>query len=93
MTRGVAADLATADPGSVVNADHSDIGDMSGPVTDLGGNISADPLLVSPRDEHLTAASPAIDAGTCAGAPADDFDGDARPTGAGCDMGADEFVP
>jgi hypothetical protein len=62
-------------------------------VTDLGGNISADPLFLSATDHHLTASSPAIDAGTCAGAPGTDFEGDPRPTGTGCDMGADEFVP
>jgi hypothetical protein len=39
------------------------------------------------------AGSPVIDAGTCAGAPATDIDGDPRPSGAGCDMGADEVVP
>jgi len=37
--------------------------------------------------------SPAIDAGTCTGAPPTDFDGDLRPTGTTCDIGADEFVP
>jgi len=61
---------------------------------DFGGNINADPLFVAaPRDIHLSAGSPAIDTGTCTGAPATDFEGDPRPTGAGCDMGADEFVP
>jgi hypothetical protein len=39
------------------------------------------------------AGSPAIDTGTCTGAPSPDFEGDPRPTGSGCDMGADEFVP
>jgi hypothetical protein len=80
-----------------VNADHSDIGESEMPVgsfNDLGGNIDADPLLVQPRrDAHLRPGSPAIDAGTCTGAPADDFDGDTRPSGADCDIGADEFVP
>ena len=56
-------------------------------------NIDADPLTVSSRDFHLTAASPCIDTGTCTGAPAVDVDGDPRPSGSGCDMGADEFAP
>jgi hypothetical protein len=76
-----------------LDIDHSDLGDAGGFYTDLGGNISVDPLLRSRRDPHLSAGSPAIDTGTCSGAPATDFEGDARPTGAGCDMGADEFVP
>jgi hypothetical protein len=42
--------------------------------------------------EHLTASSPAIDAGT-ASCPAVDRDGDQRPQGAACDIGADETVP
>ena len=77
-----------------VEADHSDIGDrstVSGTFNDLGGNINADPRLTA--DLHLRADSPAIDTGTCTGAPATDFDGDTRPTGAGCDIGADEFLP
>jgi hypothetical protein len=78
---------------ATVDIDHSDIGEINGAYNDLGGNISADPLCVSRRDAHLEASSPAIDAGTCVGAPPNDFDGDARPTGAGCDMGADEYVP
>jgi len=73
--------------------DHSDVDEKSGPVTDLGGNINANPLFVSRSDIHLSPASPAIDTGTCMGAPTTDFEGDPRPTGAGCDMGADEFVP
>lgn len=42
------------------------------------------------NDGHLLVTSPAIDAGTCDGAPIDDFDGDSRPQGATCDIGADE---
>jgi len=81
-------------PGGNVGVDHSDVLDKGGALTDLGGNINADPLFVAaPRDIHLGAGSPAIDTGTCAGAPTTDFEGDPRPTGAGCDMGADEFVP
>ena len=77
---------------SDVMLDHSDVGEMRGPIADLGGNISSDPLFAL-RDIHLSASSPAIDTGTCDGAPTTDIDGDPRPTGAGCDMGADEFVP
>jgi hypothetical protein len=46
-----------------------------------------------PFDYHLTAASPStiVDAaGSCTGT---DFDGDARPVGAACDLGADERKP
>lgn len=46
---------------------------------------------MQPFDYHLTAASPATvrDAGgACTGI---DFDGDARPQGAACDLGADEY--
>ena len=56
------------------------------------GNLSLDPLFVNPAggDLHLLPGSPAIDAGTATGAPATDFDGDARPLGLGFDMGFDE---
>jgi len=75
-----------------VDLDHSDLDEQSGPVNDLGGNINMSPLFVA-ADWHLRATSPCIDTGTCAGAPTTDIDGDPRPTGAGCDIGADEFVP
>ncbi len=80
-------------PSATVDADHNDIGVSSvfGTLDDLGGNIDADPLFVGGDDLHLTAASPCVDSGTCTGAPA--TDGDPRPTGTGCDIGADEFVP
>ena len=42
-------------------------------------------------DGHLSAGSPAVDAGICTGAPVTDYDGDPRPQGAGCDIGADEY--
>jgi hypothetical protein len=44
-------------------------------------------------DYHLAPSSPCIDAGTCDGAPPLDLDGNVRPTGVGCDMGAYEYVP
>ncbi|HYR95785.1 MAG TPA: choice-of-anchor Q domain-containing protein, partial [Candidatus Binatus sp.] len=51
-------------------------------------NFSADPLLDATF--HLGAGSPCIDAGTTTEAPANDIDGDARPRGAGIDVGPDE---
>jgi hypothetical protein len=42
-------------------------------------------------DYHLQPGSPAIDAGTCAGAPPADLDGTPRPHGPGCDIGAYEY--
>jgi len=54
------------------------------------GNTNLDPLFAGPGDLHLLPGSPCIDAGTAEGAPAVDFEGQARPCGAGVDMGADE---
>lgn len=58
------------------------------------GNFDADPLFVDAEDGdyHLSDGSPCIDAGTAAGAPSEDFEGDARPEGDGVDVGADEYV-
>ncbi len=58
------------------------------------GNIDADPLFADPLngDYHLTAGSPCIDTGTSVGMPRSDFEGDSRPQGEGCDMGADEYT-
>ena len=81
---------------STVNLRHSDVGDLlvlpglGGVLNDLGGNLGVDPQLVG---YQLASGSPLIDAGTCVGAPTTDIGGDPRPTGAGCDIGADEFVP
>ncbi len=76
------------------NVDHSDIGDVGiGASTwnDLGGNVNVDPKFT--KAPHLRVDSPLIDAGTCTGLPATDIDGDTRPSGATCDIGADEVAP
>jgi len=69
--------------------------DTGGDGTILTGtvNVYGDPAFVDPDggDYHLGIRSAAIDAGVEAGV-SDDIDGDARPQGAGYDIGADEFV-
>jgi parallel beta-helix repeat protein len=57
-------------------------------------NVWADPTFVDPGigDYHIDQGSGAIDAGLDAGVTVD-IDGDARPYGAGYDIGADEWVP
>jgi len=50
-------------------------------------------LFIAPgSDFHLLADAPAVDAGTLAGAPPVDLDGNPRPAGAGVDVGAYELV-
>jgi hypothetical protein len=69
---------------------YSDIGPIAAPGT---GNLSSDPLFVDPvhNNFHLQVSSPARDAADPAAALAVDIDGDARPQGAGRDLGADEI--
>lgn len=59
--------------------------------------VNADPIFIDPfnLDFHICGASPAMDTGTSAvsGLPPTDFEGDPRMSGAGVDIGADEFVP
>ena len=54
-------------------------------------SLAADPLFVSATDLHLTAASPALNAGTALAAVTVDFDNQPRPA-ATPDIGADELV-
>ena len=80
----------------VITATYSDVGEILLPGT---GNISAEPLFLDPggRDYRLRPRSPAVDAGTNAGAPTTDIRGLARPVdgngdgAAVTDMGAYEF--
>ncbi|RKY97568.1 MAG: hypothetical protein DRQ10_08425 [Candidatus Hydrothermota bacterium] len=60
------------------------------------GNIYGDPKFVRPAwgetgDFHLMSTSPAIDSGTSAGSPNIDLDGNGRPNGSSCDIGAYEY--
>ena len=57
--------------------------------------VVADPLFVDRGtfNLHLTADSPAIDAGMTILEVSDDFDGTIRPTGMAYDLGADEYQP
>jgi parallel beta-helix repeat protein len=58
----------------------------------LGSEHSLPDFIVEPSDYHLLEGSPAIDAGTCEGAPERDIVGTRRPQGAGCDIGAYEYT-
>jgi hypothetical protein len=57
-------------------------------------NVWGNPIFVNPEggDYHIGPGSAARDAGVNAGAT-EDIDGDARPEGAGYDIGADEYTP
>ncbi len=65
---------------------------IAGPQAAFGA-MNTDPMFVNPiaSDFHLKPTSPAVDA--VSSGPPDDFEGDARPQGAGYDIGADEVTP
>ncbi len=83
------------DGASTFTITHSDIDGGWGTVQEMAANnnIMLDPLFINPAtgDYHLQLGSSCIDAGTAAGAPADDIDGESRPKGLNHDMGVDEF--
>ncbi|MBI5641623.1 MAG: hypothetical protein HZA17_14480, partial [Nitrospirae bacterium] len=56
--------------------------------------VEGDPMFVnaSEADFRLQGNSPAIDGGSSLNAPGNDFDGNPRPSGAGHDIGAYEYV-
>ena len=63
-------------------------------IVDEGGNninVLFTPLNSDAGDYHIRAISPAVNQGSATGAPATDYDNEARPSGAGFDIGADEM--
>ncbi|KAA0256451.1 DUF1565 domain-containing protein [Acidobacteria bacterium ACD] len=83
-----------AAPAGAVTVDHNLIDGFRGDEEEVRGDayVEGDPLFVDAAgaDFHLQAGSQAIDAGSAVSAPATDFDGLARPQGAGFDIGAFE---
>ncbi|MCB2181050.1 MAG: hypothetical protein KQH63_03365 [Desulfobulbaceae bacterium] len=81
--------IQSGDDGDFVNAPYfigSEIPTVSGFASE------DDPWFVGDGNYHIGAFSPAVDTADATYAPTDDFDGNARPAGAGDDIGADEYV-
>jgi len=91
--------VALVVPAQHVTIDHNLIdgyrGNVSEGETRGSDYVEGDPLFTNAAgaDFHLQSSSPAIDHGSAVAAPGTDSDGQARPTGAGYDIGADEYVP
>ena len=70
------------------------IGAVNG-LTDMlvSKNISADPVFFSATNFHIQGTSSCRNAGTAAGAPSADYDGDLRPLESVHDIGYDEYKP
>jgi subtilisin-like proprotein convertase family protein len=85
---------------AVVTARNCDVGEVategtfSGEYHEIGPNFNVDPIFVDPAvlNYRLNADSPLRDFGDGTGAPATDFEGQARPQGAAHDIGADEYL-
>jgi hypothetical protein len=76
------------------NGKEYSIGDLNNGVPGKG-NLVGDPFFVlsawgKQGNYHLQSSSPAIDSGTTDGAPANDLEGNPRPSGEGIDLGAYE---
>jgi len=87
--------------GAIVSASYSDVGGVFASNYQEGpGVVNLDPRFARidvpnwSDDYHLSGDSPLIDRGLCGDAPHEvDFDGEERPMGRGCEIGADEVRP
>ena len=83
-------------PATSYTIDHNLIDGFNATEGEIWGDdaLEGDPRFLDPAagDFHLDPRSPAVNAGAAQGAPAVDFEGDARPQGSGMDIGWDEIV-
>jgi hypothetical protein len=96
-SQGATADgiVVVANPATTVNLRHNNVYVTTpyiGTAAGLG-SLSVEPGFVAALDYRLVPSSPMLDAGSTPDAPATDFAGNTRPSGAGADIGAFEFVP
>jgi hypothetical protein len=86
----------TPPPAGAITIDHSNFRTAGGPgtISQGAGNQSADPLFAGAEDFHLSAGSPAIEAGLADALDGPtDLDGNPRVRGAAPDIGAYEATP